>query len=163
VVSQEVLIFNDTVKENVKYGAFNATEEQVKEACKLANADEFIDELPEGYNTILGPNGCMLSGGQRQRISIARAILKNTPILLLDEATSALDPISEKLIQSALARLMKDRTTIIIAHRLSTIQNCDKIFVLQVGELKEQGNHEELLAQNAIYANMYNKQFEKAI
>lgn len=163
VVSQEVLIFNDTVKENVKYGAFNATDEQVKEACRLANADEFIDELPEGYDTILGPNGCMLSGGQRQRISIARAILKNTPILLLDEATSALDPISEKLIQSALARLMKDRTTIIIAHRLSTIQNCDRIFVLQEGELKEQGNHDELLAKNGIYANMYNKQFEKAV
>lgn len=163
VVSQEVLIFNDTVKANVKYGAFNATDEQVIEACKLANADEFIDELPEGYDTLLGPNGCMLSGGQRQRISIARAILKNTPILLLDEATSALDPISEKLIQSALARLMKNKTTIIIAHRLSTIQNCDKIFVLQEGELKEQGNHEELLAQSGIYANMYNKQFEKAI
>ncbi len=163
VVSQEVLIFNNTVKANVKYGAFNATDEQVIEACKLANADEFIDELPDGYNTLLGPNGCMLSGGQRQRISIARAILKNTPILLLDEATSALDPISEKLIQAALARLMKDKTTIIIAHRLSTIQNCDNIFVLQEGELKEQGNHEELLARDGIYANMYNKQFEKAI
>ncbi|HSQ98035.1 MAG TPA: ABC transporter ATP-binding protein [Rickettsiales bacterium] len=163
VVSQEVLIFNDTVKANVKYGAFNATDEQVIEACKLANAEDFINELPDGYDTILGPNGCLLSGGQRQRISIARAILKNTPILLLDEATSALDPISEKLIQSALNRLMKNRTTIIIAHRLSTIQNCDRIFVLQEGELKEQGNHEELLAQNGIYANMYTKQFEKAI
>ncbi|MDD2839727.1 MAG: ABC transporter ATP-binding protein [Rickettsiales bacterium] len=163
VVSQEVLIFNDTVKANVRYGAFDTTDEQVIEACRLANADEFIDELPDGYDTLLGPNGCMLSGGQRQRISIARAILKNTPILLLDEATSALDPISEKLIQSALARLMKNKTTIIIAHRLSTIQNCDRIFVLQEGELREQGSHEELLTQNGIYANMYNKQFEKAV
>jgi len=163
VVSQDVLIFNDSVKENVRYGSFDATDEQIKEACKSANASEFIEELEDGYDTVLGPNGCMLSGGQKQRISIARAILKNAPILLLDEATSALDPISEKLIQKALAHLMKNRTTIIIAHRLTTVQNCDKIFVFQEGELKESGNHDELLALNGLYANLYKKQFEKAI
>lgn len=163
VVNQDVLIFNASVKENVKYGTFDATDEQIVEACKLANADEFINELEDGYDTMLGPNGCVLSGGQKQRISIARAILKNAPILLLDEATSALDPISEKLIQKALHNLMKDRTTIIIAHRLTTVQNCDIIFVMQEGQLMEQGNHEELLAINGLYANLYRKQFERAI
>lgn len=163
VVSQEVLVFNASVKDNVRYGAFEATDEQIIEACKMANADEFIDELENGYDTILGPNGCALSGGQKQRISIARAILKNAPILLLDEATSALDPISEKLIQKALNGLMKDRTTIIIAHRLTTVQNCDNIFVLQEGSLREFGNHEELLEKNGLYANLYKKQFEKAV
>lgn len=163
VVSQDVLIFNASVWENIKYGTFDATNEQIIQACKMANADEFINELEDGYDTILGPNGCVLSGGQKQRISIARAILKNAPILLLDEATSALDPISEKAIQKALATLMKDRTTIIIAHRLTTVQNCDKIFVLQEGHLMEQGNHEELLNLNGLYANLYKKQFEKAI
>ena len=163
VVNQDVLIFNASVKENVRYGTFDATDEQIIEACKLANADEFINELEDGYDTMLGPNGCILSGGQKQRISIARAILKNAPILLLDEATSALDPISEKLIQKALHNLMKDRTTIIIAHRLTTVQNCDIIFVMQEGHLMEQGNHEELLAKNGLYANLYRKQFERAI
>ena len=163
VVSQDVLIFNASVWENIRYGTFDATNEQIIQACKMANADEFINELEDGYDTILGPNGCVLSGGQKQRISIARAILKNAPILLLDEATSALDPISEKAIQKALATLMKDRTTIIIAHRLTTVQNCDKIFVLQEGHLMEQGNHEELLNLNGLYANLYKKQFEKAI
>ncbi len=163
VVSQDVLIFNASVKDNVRYGTFDATDEQVIEACKIANADEFINELEDGYDTILGPNGCLLSGGQKQRISIARAVLKNAPILLLDEATSALDPISEKLIQKALNSLMKDRTTIIIAHRLTTVQNCDNIFVLQEGNLMEAGNHEELLNKNGLYANLYRKQFEKAI
>ena len=163
VVNQDVLIFNASVKENVRYGTFDATDEQIVEACKLANADEFINELEDGYDTMLGPNGCVLSGGQKQRISIARAILKNAPILLLDEATSALDPISEKLIQKALHNLMKDRTTIIIAHRLTTVQNCDIIFVMQEGQLMEQGNHEELLAINGLYANLYRKQFERAI
>ena len=163
VVSQDVLLFNASIKDNVKYGTFNATDEQIIEACKIANADEFIDELEDGYDTILGPNGCLLSGGQKQRISIARAVLKNAPILLLDEATSALDPISEKLIQKALNNLMKDKTTIIIAHRLTTIQNCDNIFVLQEGNIMEYGNHEDLLNKNGIYANLYRKQFEKAI
>lgn len=163
VVSQDVLIFNASVWENIRYGTFDATNEQIIQACKMANADEFINELEDGYDTMLGPNGCVLSGGQKQRISIARAILKNAPILLLDEATSALDPISEKAIQKALATLMKDRTTIIIAHRLTTVQNCDKIFVLQEGHLMEQGNHEELLNLNGLYANLYKKQFEKAV
>lgn len=163
VVSQDVLIFNTSVKDNVRYGSFDATNEQIIEACKMANADEFINELENGYDTILGPNGSMLSGGQKQRISIARAILRNTPILLLDEATSALDPISEKLIQKALATLMKGRTTIIIAHRLTTVQNCDNIFVLKDGGLVESGNHEQLLEKNGLYANLYKKQFEKAL
>lgn len=163
VVSQNVFIFNDTVFENVKYGSFDATEEQVKKACEMANASEFIEELENGYNTILGPNGSLLSGGQKQRISIARAILKDAPILLLDEATSALDPISEKLIQKALHNLMKDRTTIIIAHRLTTVQNCDKIFVLENGKLMESGNHEELTKAGGLYNSLYKKQFEKAI
>lgn len=163
IVSQDVLIFNTNIKENVRYGTFDATDEQVIQACKMANADEFIEQLQEGYNTILGPNGSMLSGGQKQRISIARAILKNAPILLLDEATSALDPISEKFIQKALATLMKDRTTIIIAHRLTTVQNCDNIFVLQEGQLMESGNHTQLLEKEGLYATLYKKQFEKAV
>ena len=163
IVSQEVLIFNASVKDNIRYGHKDITDEQIIEACKKANADEFINELEDGYDTILGPNGCLLSGGQKQRIAIARAIIQDSPILLLDEATSALDPISEKLIQKALAELMKDRTTIIIAHRLTTVQNCDKIFVLQEGQLMEAGNHEELLAKNGLYAKLYKKQFEKAI
>jgi len=163
VVSQDVLILNASVKDNVRYGTFDATDDQVIEACKMANADEFIRDLEDGYETILGPNGSMLSGGQKQRISIARAILKNAPILLLDEATSALDPISEKLIQRALSSLMKDKTTIIIAHRLTTIQNCDNIFVLQEGRIEESGTHEDLLEKNGLYANFYRKQFEKAV
>lgn len=163
IVSQDVLIFNASVKENIRYGNKNITDEEIVKACKEANANEFIEDLEDGYDTILGPNGCVLSGGQKQRISIARAIIQNSPILLLDEATSALDPISEKLIQKALSELMKDKTTIIIAHRLTTVQNCDKIFVLQEGKIMEAGTHSELLIQNGLYANLYKKQFEKAI
>ena len=163
IVSQDVLIFNASVKENIRYGHKDITDKQIIEACKKANADEFIQDLEDGYDTILGPNGCLLSGGQKQRISIARAIIHNSPILLLDEATSALDPISEKLIQKALAELMKDKTTIIIAHRLTTVQNCDKIFVLQEGKRMEVGTHNELLKCNGLYAHLYKKQFEKAI
>ena len=136
--------------------------EQVVEAAKIANAHDFIMEKPEGYNTNIGDRGSKLSGGQRQRISIARAILKNPPILILDEATSALDTESERLVQEALERLMKTRTTIAIAHRLSTIKNADVILVMKDGDIIEQGNHEELLAKGGFYAQLYNSQFEEA-
>jgi subfamily B ATP-binding cassette protein MsbA len=163
VVSQDVALFNASIRENVKYGTLKSTDDDIINACELANAMEFINEMKDGLSTVVGPNGTMLSGGQKQRISIARAILKNAPILLLDEATSALDPISEKLIQKALFHLMKGRTTISIAHRLSTIQNCDRIFVLKSGEIVEVGNHQELLIKDGYYAELYKKQFEKAI
>jgi subfamily B ATP-binding cassette protein MsbA len=159
VVNQEVMLFDDTVLENIRYGKTSATEEQIIEAAKMAEADEFIANLPEKYQTKVGQNGIRLSGGQRQRIAIARAILYNAPILLLDEATSSLDPISEKLIKDALKTLMKGKTSIIIAHRLSTIMHCDKIIVIQNGRAVEEGNHSELLAKNGFYANLYYKQF----
>lgn len=159
VVNQEVMLFDDTVLENIRYGKTSATEEQIIEAAKMAEADEFIANLPEKYQTKVGQNGIRLSGGQRQRIAIARAILYNAPILLLDEATSSLDPISEKLIKDALKTLMKGKTSVIIAHRLSTIMHCDKIIVIQNGRAVEEGNHSELLAKNGFYANLYYKQF----
>lgn len=160
VVNQEVMLFDDTVLENIRYGKEGATEEQIIRAAKLAEADEFISELPEKYHTKVGQNGIRLSGGQRQRIAIARAILYDAPILLLDEATSALDPISEKLIKDALAKLMKNRTSLVIAHRLSTVIHCDKIIVISNGKVVEEGKHQELLDQNGLYANLYLKQFE---
>ena len=159
VVNQEVMLFDDTVLENIRYGKTSATEEQIIEAAKMAEADEFIANLPEKYQTKVGQNGIRLSGGQRQRIAISRAILYNAPILLLDEATSSLDPISEKLIKDALKTLMKGKTSVIIAHRLSTIMHCDKIIVIQNGRAVEEGNHSELLAKNGFYANLYYKQF----
>jgi len=159
VVNQEVMLFDDTVLENIRYGKTSATEEQIIEAAKMAEAEEFIANLPEKYQTKVGQNGIRLSGGQRQRIAIARAILYNAPILLLDEATSSLDPISEKLIKDALKTLMKGKTSVIIAHRLSTIMHCDKIIVIQNGRAVEEGNHSELLAKNGFYANLYYKQF----
>ena len=162
VVNQEVMLFDDTILENIRYGKQDATEEQIIEAAKLAEADEFISELPEKYNSQIGQNGIMLSGGQRQRIAIARAILYNSPILLLDEATSALDPISENLVKNALAKLMKGKTTIVIAHRLSTVIHADKICVVMNGKIVEVGNHKELLEKDGEYANLYNKQFELA-
>ncbi|GMO57888.1 MAG: ABC transporter transmembrane domain-containing protein [Rickettsiales bacterium] len=161
VVSQDVALFNASIKENIKYGAHGVNEKDIINACEMANAMEFIDEMKDGLDTMLGPNGALLSGGQKQRVSIARAILKNAPILLLDEATSALDPISEKLIQTALAKLMKGKTTIAIAHRLSTVQNCDKIFVMKQGEVIEVGNHDELMEKGGHYSILYKKQFEK--
>ena len=158
-VNQEAILFNDTVFNNIAFGVDNATMEQVTEAAKIANAHEFIMEMEQGYNTNVGDRGCRLSGGQRQRISIARAILKNPPILILDEATSALDTESERLVQEALERLMKTRTTIAIAHRLSTIKNADIILVMKDGDIIEQGNHDELMAQNGFYADLYNSQW----
>jgi len=160
VVNQEVMLFDDTVLENIRYGKEDATEEQIIRAAKLAEADEFISELPERYHSKVGQNGIRLSGGQRQRIAIARAILYDAPILLLDEATSALDPISEKLIKDALAKLMKNRTSLVIAHRLSTVIHCDKIIVISNGQIAEEGKHQELLDKNGLYANLYLKQFE---
>lgn len=159
VVGQDVKLFNTSIFENIKYTKPKATKEEVINAAKMANVDEFARNMEKGYETIIGHDGALLSGGQKQRISIARALLKNTPILLLDEATSALDPVSEDLIQKSLKILMKGKTTIIIAHRLSTIVNCDNIFVLQGGHLVEQGNHNKLLALDGVYKDLCDKQF----
>ena len=157
-VNQEAILFNDTFFNNIAFGVENATMEQVIEAAKIANAHDFIMEKPEGYNTNIGDRGGKLSGGQRQRVSIARAILKNPPILILDEATSALDTESERLVQEALERLMKTRTTIAIAHRLSTIKNADEICVLYEGEVVERGRHEELLELDGYYKRLNDMQ-----
>ncbi len=157
-VNQEAILFNDTFYNNITFGVENATMEQVIEAAKIANAHDFIMETENGYDTNVGDRGCLLSGGQRQRISIARAILKNPPILILDEATSALDTESERLVQEALERLMKSRTTIAIAHRLSTIKNADEICVLRDGEIVERGKHDELIKLNGVYKRLNDMQ-----
>ncbi|MBR5828676.1 MAG: ABC transporter ATP-binding protein, partial [Bacteroidaceae bacterium] len=157
-VNQEAILFNDSFYNNITFGVENATMEQVIEAAKIANAHEFIMATEHGYDTNVGDRGCLLSGGQRQRISIARAILKNPPILILDEATSALDTESERLVQEALERLMKSRTTIAIAHRLSTIKNADEICVLRDGEIVERGKHDELLKKNGLYKRLNDMQ-----
>ena len=157
-VNQEAILFNDTFYNNITFGVENATMEQVIEAAKIANAHDFIMESEKGYDTMIGDRGGRLSGGQRQRVSIARAILKNPPILILDEATSALDTESERLVQEALERLMKSRTTVAIAHRLSTIKNADEIYVLYEGEIVESGQHEELIAKNGYYKRLYDMQ-----
>ncbi|HCY38926.1 MAG TPA: lipid A export permease/ATP-binding protein MsbA [Neisseriales bacterium] len=163
LVSQEVVLFNDSVYNNISYGSNSQfTKDEVLNAAKLANALEFIEELPQGFETQIGENGTRLSGGQKQRLAIARAILKNAPILVLDEATSALDNQSEKLVQEALDRLMTSRTTLVIAHRLSTIQHADKIVVMEQGRIVEVGKHEELLAKNGVYSNLYHIQFQGA-
>ncbi len=161
LVSQEVVLFNDSIYNNISYGSNNQfTKEEVFQAAKLANAFEFIAELPQGFDTQIGENGTRLSGGQKQRLAIARAILKNAPILVLDEATSALDNQSEKLVQEALDRLMTNRTTLVIAHRLSTVQHADKIVVMEQGRIAEIGQHDELLAKNGVYSNLYRIQFQ---
>lgn len=157
-VNQEAILFNDTFFNNIAFGVENATMEQVVEAAKIANAHDFIMEKEEGYNTNIGDRGSKLSGGQRQRISIARAILKNPPILILDEATSALDTESERMVQDALEKLMKNRTTIAIAHRLSTIRNADEICVLHEGRIVERGKHEDLLAMDGYYKKLCDMQ-----
>ncbi|MGM9540377.1 lipid A export permease/ATP-binding protein MsbA [Anaerovibrio sp.] len=161
LVPQETMLFSTTVMENIRYGRLEATDEEVVAAAKAANAEEFIKDLPEGYDTRLGERGLNLSGGQRQRLAIARAILKNPRVLILDEATSALDTESEKIVQDALDKLMVGRTSFVIAHRLSTIFNADQIFVVENGHLREHGTHEELLAAGGLYSNLYNIQFRQ--
>ena len=154
IVSQESILFNDTVHNNIAFGMKNATREDVIEAAKVANAHDFIMQLENGYDTYIGDRGMNLSGGQRQRLSIARAVLKNPPILILDEATSSLDTESEKLVQDALSKIMSNRTSVVIAHRLSTIQNADDIVVLAKGHIVEQGKHDELIAKNGVYKRL---------
>lgn len=161
IVSQKVTLFNGSIYSNIAYGSLaNKSVEQVESAAQMANANEFIKNLPEGYDTLIGDDGVMLSGGQRQRIAIARAILKDAPILILDEATSALDTDSERFIQAALDGLIKDRTTFVIAHRLSTIEKADRILVMESGRIVEQGSHEELLSLSGRYAQLCNQEFE---
>lgn len=162
VVQQEVYLFAGTVMDNIRYGKPEASEEEIIEAAKNANAHEFIRELPDGYHTYIGQRGIKLSGGQKQRLSIARVFLKNPPILIFDEATSSLDNESEKVVQDSLEKLAKDRTTFVIAHRLSTIKNAKKILVLTEEGIKETGTHEELLALNGIYAGLYRMTYEKS-
>jgi len=157
IVSQNVTLFNSNIYNNIAYGELSTVSpDDVKAAAKIAHAQGFIEQLPEGYDTLIGDDGVMLSGGQRQRIAIARAILKDAPILILDEATSALDTDSERYIQAALEDLMKNRTTFVIAHRLSTVQNADRILVMEKGRIVEQGTHDQLLAASGRYAHLYN-------
>ena len=160
MVSQDVILFDDTVKNNIAYAKENATQDEIEKACKFAAADEFITKLPQGYNTIIGENGVRLSGGQKQRISIARAILKESPIILLDEATSSLDADSEEIVQNAILNLTKNKTTLVIAHRLSTIHNADKIFVLKKGQIQNSGNHDYLINNCDEYKSLYKKQLK---
>ncbi len=159
LVTQDVFLFNDTIFNNITYGSEDAYEEQVKKAAEIARISEFIESLPDKYNTVAGERGVLLSNGQRQRISIARAIVKNPPILVFDEATSSLDSESEKLIQKAMTEVMKGRTSLVIAHRLSTIIEADKILVIEKGSIKESGNHSTLLKKKGLYYNLYNLQF----
>lgn len=161
IVPQETLLFGGTIRENIRYGRLNATETEIIEAAKAANAHDFIMELPDKYDTVVGERGIRLSGGQRQRVAIARAILKDPRILLLDEATSSLDSESEHLVQEALARLMQNRTTVIIAHRLSTVKIAHRIAVLDKGNLLELGTHEDLMAKDGLYAKLYSMQFRE--
>ena len=158
VVSQDTVLFNDSIGNNIAMGKSGATHEEIVEAARIANADSFIRECPEGYDTNIGDRGAKLSGGQRQRLSIARAVLKNPDILILDEATSALDTESEKLVQDALNKLLVGRTSVVIAHRLSTIHNADLIVVIDHGRIAEQGTHTELMARNGIYAKLIEMQ-----
>ena len=158
MVSQDTILFDDTVRANIAYANLNASDAQVNEACDFAAASDFIKNLPQSYETLIGENGIKLSGGQKQRISIARAVLKNSPIILLDEATSSLDSASEEKVQNAITNLTKNKTTLVIAHRLSTIIKADKIFVLNQGKIADIGTHNELLKNSMIYKNLYSKQ-----
>ena len=157
-VFQDVVLFNDTIYNNIKIGKESATYEEILTAAKLACCDEFIDRLPQGYNTVIGENGMTLSGGERQRLSIARAFLKDAPVILLDESTASIDPENETKIQKAIGRLIKDRTVLIIAHKLRSIVACDKIVVLDEGKLIEVGTHEELMQKGSLYYHLYSLQ-----
>jgi subfamily B ATP-binding cassette protein MsbA len=161
LVSQETTLFDDTVKNNIAYANLDASESEIKEAAKLSFAEDFINSLPNKYDTLIGENGVRLSGGEKQRLSIARAILKKSPIILLDEATSSLDADTESKIQEAINYLTKNRTTIVIAHRLSTILKSDNIFVIDHGKIAAEGKHDELLNSSNIYKNFYEKQIKK--
>ena len=158
LVSQDVVLFDDTIRNNIAYAKSSASDDDIKNACKFAAADEFIEKLPRGYNTMIGENGIRLSGGQKQRISIARAILKQSPIILLDEATSSLDAGSEEIVQNAINNLVKNKTTLVIAHRLSTIHNADQIFILKNGKIINSGNHDFLISNCEEYKSLYKKQ-----
>ena len=159
IVTQQTILFNDTVYNNIAYGRQGCTREEVVEAARAAYALDFIQELPKGFDTVIGESGARLSGGERQRVSIARAILKDTPILILDEATSSLDTESERQVQQALENLMQRRTTIVIAHRLSTIKNADRIIVMKEGRIVEEGTHDQLLARHGEYELLHNMQY----
>ena len=161
LVSQDTTLFDDTIKNNIAYANQNVTDQDIVEAAKLSFADEFINKLPNKYDTIIGENGIRLSGGEKQRLSIARAMLKDSKIILLDEATSSLDAETENKIQKAINYLTKGRTTLVIAHRLSTILNSDKIYVIENGEVLDKGNHNELINNSKIYKNFYEKQLRK--
>jgi ATP-binding cassette, subfamily B, bacterial MsbA len=162
IVTQETILFHDTIRNNIAYGLENPDPSDIRKAAAVANASEFIDVLPRGYDTIIGDRGARLSGGQRQRICIARAILRNPDILIFDEATSALDNESEAKVQSAIDHLIENRTAIVIAHRLSTIKRANKIIVIDGGEIREKGTHEELMQINGIYKRLYELQFRDA-
>jgi subfamily B ATP-binding cassette protein MsbA len=161
IVTQQTILFNDTIRNNISYGDPSRSEKEIKDAANAAYALSFIEQLPQGFDTVIGESGVKLSGGERQRLSIARAILKNAPILVLDEATSALDSESEREVQRALDNLMKDRTTFVIAHRLSTIKNADRIIVVKNGAIVEEGSHEALLALGGEYESLYNIQYQE--
>ena len=161
LVSQDVTLFDDTIKNNIAYADLNASEDEIKKVAKLSFADDFIQKLPDKYDTLIGENGLRLSGGEKQRISIARAMLKKSKIILLDEATSSLDAETENKIQQALSILIKDRTAVVIAHRLSTILNSDSIYVINNGKVIENGTHSELLSNSEIYKSFYQKQIRK--
>jgi len=160
IVTQEVILFNDTVTRNIAYGSRDMSEESVVEAAKAASAHEFILGMPDGYDTVIGERGVKMSAGQRQRIAIARAVLKNPPILIFDEATSSLDSESELLVQEAVQRLMRDRTTLVIAHRLNTVHNADRIAVVDRGRIVQSGTHYELIARGGLYRRLYELQFQ---
>jgi subfamily B ATP-binding cassette protein MsbA len=160
LVSQDVVLFDDTIKGNIAYADINASEEEIIKACEFAAASEFIEKMPKKYETLIGENGVRLSGGQKQRLSIARAILKKSPIILLDEATSSLDTESEEVVQNAILNLIKNKTTLVIAHRLSTIHSADQIFVIKNGKVLELGNHEYLIKNSETYKSLYEKQLK---
>ena len=160
IVFQDVVLFNDTIYNNIKIGKENAIQEEIIAAAKLAQCDEFIRRLPQGYNTVIGENGKTLSGGERQRLSIARAFLKDAPIILLDESTASIDPENETKIQQAIGTLIQDKTVLIIAHKLRSIVECDQIVVLKEGQLEEKGTHDELMSHEGLYHTLYSLQNE---